>query len=86
MSIEQLERLARERDPEGIDKLLPIFTYHPPKAEQLESYQELRRAAYGFALAVLVYTPRCADQSAALRKIREAVMTANAAVALEGRV
>ena len=85
MSIEQLEKVARERDPEGVERLLPIFTYHPPKAEQLEAYQELRRAAYEFALTVIVHTPRSADQSAAIRKIREAVMTANAAVALEGK-
>lgn len=32
---------------------------------------------------IVATTPACADQSAALRAVREAVMTANAAIALE---
>ena len=66
--------------------LSDIFTYHPPKDGQVEAYAELRSAALTFAKAVVRLTPRCADQSTAIRKIREAVMTANAAIALEGRV
>jgi hypothetical protein len=38
------------------------------------------------AEAILENTPQCADQQAALRHVREAVMTANAAVALEGLI
>ena len=34
-----------------------------------------------FAKEVMFLTPRCPDQSVALRKIREAVFTANAAIA-----
>jgi hypothetical protein len=32
------------------------------------------------------YSPMCADQSFAIRLLREAVMTANAAIVLDGRV
>jgi len=63
-----------------------IFTYHPPDHEQRERYELLRKAAHEFAQVVLDCTPPCADQAAAIRKIREAVMTANAAIALGGRL
>ena len=63
-----------------------IFTYHPPTREDLEKYQALRDGAKEFARIVLANTPRCADQTAALRKIREAVMVGNAAIALKGAV
>lgn len=42
----------------------------------------------GKTLAHLIYelTPPGADQQAAIRKVREAIMTANAAIACEGEV
>ena len=40
----------------------------------------------GSQYALIENTPTCADQQAALRHVREAVMTANAAVALNGKV
>ncbi len=63
-----------------------IFKYHAPKPEQLPIYEELRAAAKDFAATVQRLVPDCADRTAAIRKIREAVMTANAAVALEGKL
>ena len=60
-----------------------LFTYHPPRPDQIPRYQTIRDAARVFAKIVLENTPTSADQSAAIRKIREAVMTANAAIALE---
>jgi hypothetical protein len=62
-----------------------IFTYHAPTPDQTEAYNELRSYAFTFANAIVRLTPRCADQTAAIRKVREAVMTANAAIALGGR-
>ena len=67
------------------EKLDNWFTYHPPEPEQVEKYQNLREAAKDFAEVVVENTPRSADQSAALRKIREAVMTANASIACGGK-
>jgi len=61
-----------------------LFTYHAPDAEQQVHYDRIRRAARAFARAVLDHTPRGSDQSAVIRLIREAVMTANASVALRG--
>ncbi len=63
-----------------------VFSYHKPDLDDLAKYHTLREAAKVFAQVVLDNTPNCADRFAAIRKIREAVMTANAAVALKGRV
>jgi len=61
-----------------------MFTYHddPAKAPK---YRAVNDAAKAFARAVIANTPPSADQSAAIRQIREARMTANAAIALDGR-
>jgi len=66
-------------------KLRDIFTYHAPDADQQVAYEKLRNAAYDFAVALTELTPPSADQTAALRKLRECVMTANAAIALKGQ-
>lgn len=63
-----------------------IFKYHTPTPEQLPKYEALRAAAKSFAEAIVAHTPPSADQSAALRHVREAVMTANASIALGGRL
>ena len=67
------------------------FTYHSPAdhPDGLEAasaaYEEIRAAGKRMAEEILRLTPPGADQSAAIRKVREAVFTANAAVACEGR-
>lgn len=58
-----------------------IFTYHDEEWK-LPHYKDIRRSAQNLALVILTNTPDCADQSAALRKLRECVMIANASVAL----
>jgi hypothetical protein len=64
-----------------------IFTYHPPaNASEVRKYEILREAAKNFATVIVDMTPSGPDQSVAVRKVREAVMTANAAIALEGRI
>lgn len=61
------------------------FTYHRPTDEQLDRYVNIRDAAREFAGVVLRNTPASADQTVAIRKIREAVMVANASIACDGR-
>jgi hypothetical protein len=68
------------------DNVEDVFTYHSPKPGQPEKYTAVRGAAKLCAVAILEHVPACADQQAALRLLREAVMTANAAIALEGKV
>lgn len=63
-----------------------IFQYHAPTPDKVEAYTKLRDAAKTFAQVIVETTPPSADQSAAIRKVREAVMTANAAIALDGRI
>lgn len=57
------------------------FTYHSPKGTQTDRYVLLREAGKALAEAIVAYTPSGPDQDAAIRKVREAVMTANAAIA-----
>lgn len=57
------------------------FTYHSPKGDQSERYEKINQAALNFAKVVRDNTPACADQTAAIRQIREARMTANSAIA-----
>lgn len=59
------------------------FVYHPPRPDQLPRYLRLRDAAGLFALQIVEDCPGSADRTTALRKVREAVMTANASIALE---
>lgn len=60
-----------------------VFTYHAPKGNQPERYVALRSKAKELAHLIVALTPEGADQSAAIRKLRECIMTANAAIALE---
>jgi hypothetical protein len=62
------------------------FTHHPPKNdEQIQGYVQIRNAGHDFARTIVANCPPSADTTAAVRKVREAVMTANAAIACEGR-
>jgi hypothetical protein len=59
-----------------------IFHIHPMEPADSLKLVKIREAAIAFARVVLANTPECDDQNEAVRKIREAVWTANAAVAL----
>ena len=58
------------------------FTHHPPNPQQKRAYELIREKAKELAhcinTLVIMESP---DKTAALRKLREAVMTANAAIA-----
>lgn len=62
-----------------------VFKYHAPSPDQLPKYEALRSSAKAFAETIMRNVPPSADRTAALRKVREAVMTANSAIALSGR-
>jgi len=66
---------------EILDKL---FSYHAPTPTTIAKYAAINQAAKNFAEVVSQNCPNGADLSAAIRLIREARMTANAAVALDG--
>lgn len=60
------------------------FTYHAPSADDLVAYDKLRNSAKEFAHAINDLCPDSADKTAAIRKLREATMTANASIACKG--
>lgn len=62
------------------------FTYHAPTGSQITRLGIVSQAAKNLAYVIFDYTPDSADRTAALRKLRECVMTANAAIVLEGKV
>ena len=57
------------------------FTYHSPKGDQSIRYSMIREKAKELAILIIENTPSSADQSAAIRLLRECIMTANAAIA-----
>lgn len=59
------------------------FTYHPPREGQPDRYQAIRTQGLIMARLILELTPPGPDQAAAIRKVREAIFTANAAIACE---
>ena len=67
------------------DQLDNWFQYHAPEEGQPAKYEAIRAAGKQLATAIRDLTPASADQTAAIRKVREAVYTANAAVACKGQ-
>jgi len=65
------------------DDIKHIFKYHAPSLEQVAKYAAIREAAKELAYTIIDNTSEGPDQSAAIRKLRECVMTANASIALE---
>lgn len=61
-----------------------LFTYHPANPSTGPKFETLREAAKYFAKVIVANTPAGADRTAAIRKLREAVMTANAGISLGG--
>lgn len=59
-----------------------VYVYHPPFGTQTERYVTLRAAARAFAEAVKAACPPSREQSLAQTAIQEAVMWANASIAI----
>ena len=60
-----------------------MFTYHAPTSEQRIAYDRINTVAMQLARVINDACPDCPDKSAAIRLVREARMTANAAIACE---
>jgi hypothetical protein len=63
-----------------------VFRHHPPTLEQIPKYEAVRAGALAFAEVIEATTPDGPDKSAAIRLVREAMMTANAGIALDGQL
>jgi hypothetical protein len=59
-----------------------IFTYHAPFGSQQARYVAIREKAKELALLVQNSTPASREQSVAITNIQQAVMWANAAIAI----
>lgn len=73
-----------EIDPETakeVDVIDTLFTYHAPDAAQRDLYESIRNSGKALARCIHNCCEPGADRSAAIRKVREAVMTANASIA-----
>ena len=89
MNIEQplppeLQRKVEVSAPQK-DDIENWFTYHSPTEESIPKYKDIRKMGLKFARGIMDNCPPSADRSAAIRKVREAVMTANAAIACCGQ-
>ncbi len=61
------------------------FSYHPPGPGDAEKYERLRAAGGQLAAVICELCPNSADRTAAIRKVREAIYTANASIACGGQ-
>ena len=59
-----------------------VFSYHAPLAGQNDRYVALRESARLFAELIVGSTPASREQSVALTNVQQAVMWANAAIAI----
>ncbi len=64
------------------DTLGHIFKYHAPFGDQATRYQEIREAGGYLAQIITNLAPESEERTLALRKIQEAVMWANASIAI----
>ena len=58
------------------------FTFHPVKEDQGERYTAIRAEAKKLAIFIAQNTPPSREQTIAIRRLKEAVMYANAAIAI----
>ena len=85
------DTLAKDRVGTGqigyrsIDEILAdLFSYHDDP-RKVPNYVAIRTAAKNLVTVILQNAPDSADRTYAIRCVREAVLWANAAVALDGR-
>ena len=64
-----------------VEELRHLFTYHPPTANQIKVYEEIRQRAFGLAVHLSTVCPESRELSLALTKLEECVMHAISAIA-----
>ncbi len=65
-----------------MEKAAELTRYHAADTDQIEKMARVRNATAALIEAIVINCPPCADRSAAIRKVREALMTSNAAIVL----
>ena len=74
--------LERGSDREMMADMKNIFTYHSPKGTQARRYEILRDEAGKLAQLVILNCPHSRERSLAITHLQQAVMFANAAIAI----
>lgn len=64
---------------------LDSFGYHNPDPFQIENIATVRRTLKQAAHTLMLNVPDCADRTVAIRHLRDAMMSANAAIVLRGK-
>lgn len=64
------------------DEIEKLFTYHQPTQDSIDALVAVRTVAKHMATVINNSVPDSADKSAAIRLLRECVMTANAGIVL----
>ncbi|HTJ49419.1 MAG TPA: hypothetical protein VL443_08215 [Cyclobacteriaceae bacterium] len=64
------------------EDIINLFTYHAPTPAKQKIYEEVREAMKNAALLVHKNTDNIPEQTIAIRKLHEASMAINAAIAL----
>lgn len=62
------------------EKVNDVVSYHKPDEAGIAAITNVREATKTLILAIVKNCPASADRSAAIRKAREAMMTANASI------
>jgi hypothetical protein len=73
--------VRRELDAIELGVLQDLFHYHPPTDTQREKYEMIREVMHQAAVVVVAVCEPGPDQTAAINKLREAMMVANASIA-----
>ena len=64
------------------EQIQNTFTYHRPFGDQPQRYERIREVARSLALTIQKCCPESREKSLALTKLQEAVMWANASIAI----
>lgn len=64
-------------------EVLSTFDHHQPSTSQVGRILAIRGAAKAFVTTIFENVPDGADRTCAIRKVHEAMMTANKAIVLE---
>lgn len=72
--------------PKNESEVWELLTSHEVSASGVYHMGQVRESAATLVESIIKYCPACADTAAAVRKVREALMTANCAISLNGVV
>jgi hypothetical protein len=64
------------------EQIVNIFTYHKPFGSQPARYEFLRSAAKDMAALIQMHCPESREKSLAITNLQQAIMWANASIAI----